>query len=73
LDPDSKAISIEDDDEAKDGQGGHLFYFNPYSGELTLEFPTQKLVARGGILADSMGMGKTLVSPDFCPCSSPPP
>lgn len=35
--------------------------FSPYSGELTLELPTQSLVARGGILADSMGMGKTLV------------
>lgn len=28
-----------------------LFYFNPYSGELSLEFPTAEINCRGGILA----------------------
>lgn len=28
-----------------------LFYFNPYSGELSLEFPKAKRDCRGGILA----------------------
>lgn len=37
-----------------------LFYFNPYSGELSLEFPRSKTQARGGILADEMGLGKTI-------------
>ncbi|KAJ6601311.1 DNA repair protein RAD5 [Mycena vulgaris] len=34
------------------------FYFNPYSGELSLEFPKAERKGRGGILADEMGMGK---------------
>src|SRR5690606_30807623 len=32
----------------------------PYSGELSLEFPTSDLACRGGILADEMGLGKTI-------------
>ena len=36
------------------------FYVNPYSGELTLEFPTQEQHCLGGILADEMGLGKTI-------------
>ncbi|KAJ7642840.1 SNF2 family N-terminal domain-containing protein [Mycena rosella] len=36
------------------------FYFNPYSGELSLEFPKAERKGRGGILADEMGMGKTI-------------
>ncbi|KAJ9095987.1 hypothetical protein QFC21_005350 [Naganishia friedmannii] len=35
------------------------FYFNPYDGDLSLEFPKANSRVRGGILADSMGMGKT--------------
>ncbi|KAJ7292782.1 RAD5-like protein [Mycena rebaudengoi] len=35
------------------------FYFNPYSGELSLEFPKAERTGRGGILAD-VGMGKTI-------------
>ncbi|CED83673.1 dna repair protein rad5 [Phaffia rhodozyma] len=38
----------------------NMFYYNPYSGELSLKFPRVDQVCRGGILADSMGMGKTL-------------
>ncbi|KAL1748936.1 SNF2 family N-terminal domain-containing protein [Schizophyllum fasciatum] len=37
------------------------FYFNPYSGELSLEFPRTEKTCRGGILADEMGMGKTIM------------
>ena len=29
-----------------------FFYFNPYSGELSLEFPEANSQERGGILAD---------------------
>ena len=36
------------------------FYVNPYSGELSLEFPTQEQHCLGGILADEMGLGKTI-------------
>ncbi|KJA28563.1 hypothetical protein HYPSUDRAFT_33995 [Hypholoma sublateritium FD-334 SS-4] len=38
-----------------------LFYFNPYSGELSLTFPKAERNCRGGILADAMGMGKTIM------------
>jgi DNA repair protein RAD5 len=37
-----------------------MFYVNPYSGELSLEFPTQEQNCLGGILADEMGLGKTI-------------
>ncbi|KAJ7103027.1 RAD5-like protein [Mycena belliarum] len=39
-----------------------LFYFNPYSGELSLDFPKAERKGRGGILAHNseMGMGKTI-------------
>ncbi|KAG2237950.1 hypothetical protein INT48_002511, partial [Thamnidium elegans] len=37
-----------------------FFYFNPYSGELSLEFPEASTQERGGILADEMGLGKTI-------------
>jgi DNA repair protein RAD5 len=36
------------------------FYVNPYSGELSLDFPRQKQHCLGGILADEMGLGKTI-------------
>ncbi|TFK41996.1 DNA repair protein RAD5 [Crucibulum laeve] len=36
------------------------FYFNPYSGEMSLEFPKAERKCRGGILAD-VGMGKTIM------------
>lgn len=37
------------------------FYYNPYSGEMSLDAPTEGVKPSGGILADSMGMGKTLM------------
>lgn len=36
------------------------FYMNPYSGDLSLEFPAQEQHCLGGILADEMGLGKTI-------------
>jgi DNA repair protein RAD5 len=36
------------------------FYVNPYSGEMSLEFPRQEQNCLGGILADEMGLGKTI-------------
>ncbi|KAI0652443.1 SNF2 family N-terminal domain-containing protein [Trametes meyenii] len=36
------------------------FYFNEYSGELSLDFPKAERKCRGGILAD-VGMGKTIM------------
>ncbi|BEI81856.1 hypothetical protein CcaverHIS002_0210160 [Cutaneotrichosporon cavernicola] len=50
-------IEIEDDDDYIDPS--RKFFWNPYSGELSLEFPRAENTARGGILADAMGMGKT--------------
>lgn len=41
-----------------DGQDS--FYVNPYSGELSLDFPIQEQNCLGGILADEMGLGKTI-------------
>ncbi|KAM0722733.1 hypothetical protein Q7P37_002174 [Cladosporium fusiforme] len=43
---------------AVDGQS--CFYVNPYSGELSLDFPVQEQTCLGGILADEMGLGKTI-------------
>ncbi|WWC89419.1 uncharacterized protein L201_004343 [Kwoniella dendrophila CBS 6074] len=50
-------IEIEDEDDFVDPS--RKFYWNPYSGELSLTFPTSNTRAKGGILADAMGMGKT--------------
>ncbi|KAJ5227097.1 DNA repair protein rad5 [Penicillium citrinum] len=36
------------------------FYVNPYSGDLSVDFPAQKQQCLGGILADEMGLGKTI-------------
>ncbi|KAG0245883.1 DNA helicase rad5 [Mortierella sp. GBA43] len=36
------------------------YYLNPYSSELSLDFPTSDQLCRGGILADEMGLGKTI-------------
>jgi DNA repair protein RAD5 len=38
---------------------GTPFYYSPYSGELTMDFPVEHH-CRGGILADEMGLGKTI-------------
>ncbi|KAI1431232.1 DNA repair protein rad-5 [Xylaria sp. CBS 124048] len=40
--------------------GSDTFYVNPYSGEMSLNFPYQKQHCLGGILADEMGLGKTI-------------
>lgn len=39
------------------------FYHNVFSGDVTLDFPSALTMARGGILADAMGLGKTV---SFC-------
>ncbi|KAE8350971.1 SNF2 family N-terminal domain-containing protein, partial [Aspergillus coremiiformis] len=41
-------------------EGFDHFYVNPYSGELSLDFPVQEHNCLGGILADEMGLGKTI-------------
>lgn len=53
----NEPIEIEDDDDYIDPS--RKFFWNPYSGELSLTFPVSQTKARGGILADAMGMGKT--------------
>ena len=40
--------------------GHDKFYVNPYSGEVSLDFPMQDQNCLGGILADEMGLGKTI-------------
>ncbi|KAF7198031.1 DNA repair protein RAD5 [Pseudocercospora fuligena] len=40
--------------------GQDMFYVNPYSGEMSLDFPVQEQTCLGGILADEMGLGKTI-------------
>ncbi|KAK4553814.1 DNA helicase rad5 [Recurvomyces mirabilis] len=40
--------------------GQHCFYVNPYSGEMSLDFPVQEQTCLGGVLADEMGLGKTI-------------
>ncbi|KAK5137261.1 hypothetical protein LTR08_000231 [Meristemomyces frigidus] len=40
--------------------GQDNFYINPYSGEMSLDFPVQEQSCLGGILADEMGLGKTI-------------
>ena len=49
-----------DDKHMPDVAGQTNFYVNPYSGELSLEFPVQEQHCLGGILADEMGLGKTI-------------
>ena len=49
-----------DDKDLPAVEGIDYFYVNPYSGELSLEFPAQEQNCLGGILADEMGLGKTI-------------
>ncbi|GJN71743.1 DNA helicase rad5 [Purpureocillium lilacinum] len=49
-----------DDKELPLVGGQSKFYVNPYSGDLSLEFPVQEQHCLGGILADEMGLGKTI-------------
>ncbi|KAM7256149.1 hypothetical protein ACFE04_011890 [Oxalis oulophora] len=41
---------------------GVSVYLNSFTGAATTEFPSTLQVARGGILADSMGLGKTVMT-----------
>ncbi|KAK4232185.1 DNA repair protein rad5 [Podospora fimiseda] len=49
-----------DDKDLPQIAGQPAFYVNPYSGDLSLEFPEQEQHCLGGILADEMGLGKTI-------------
>ena len=49
-----------DDHDVPQVVGQQNFYVNPYSGELSLDFPVQEQNCLGGILADEMGLGKTI-------------
>lgn len=49
-----------DDRDLPEIDGCSNFYVNPYSGELSLDFPKQEQHCLGGILADEMGLGKTI-------------
>lgn len=49
-----------DDKDLPQIPGQTCFYVNPYSGDLSLEFPRQSQHCLGGILADEMGLGKTI-------------
>ncbi|KAK3296337.1 SNF2 family N-terminal domain-containing protein [Chaetomium fimeti] len=49
-----------DDEVLPDVAEQPAFYVNPYSGELSLQFPRQGQHCLGGILADEMGLGKTI-------------
>jgi DNA repair protein RAD5 len=53
-------IKDVDDKEVPQVEGQPSFYVNPYSGEMSLEFPVQEQNCLGGILADEMGLGKTI-------------
>lgn len=53
-------IKDMDDQEVPVVANQSSFYVNPYSGELSLEFPVQEQHCLGGILADEMGLGKTI-------------
>ncbi|KAG5665836.1 hypothetical protein KAF25_009961 [Fusarium avenaceum] len=49
-----------DDKDLPQIEGQPKFYVNPYSGDLSLDFPVQEQHCLGGILADEMGLGKTI-------------
>lgn len=49
-----------DDKELPQVMDHPTFYVNPYSGEMSLDFPVQEQHCLGGILADEMGLGKTI-------------
>ncbi|KAK8545016.1 hypothetical protein V6N13_066330 [Hibiscus sabdariffa] len=39
-----------------------VIYLNAFTGDATIEFPSTHQMARGGILADAMGLGKTIMT-----------
>ncbi|RDA82683.1 hypothetical protein CP532_6335 [Ophiocordyceps camponoti-leonardi (nom. inval.)] len=49
-----------DDNDLPRVEGQSSFYVNPYSCDLSLDFPLQEQNCLGGILADEMGLGKTI-------------
>ncbi|KAJ5587417.1 DNA repair protein rad5 [Penicillium hispanicum] len=49
-----------DDKDLPTFEGIDYFYVNPYSGDLSVDFPAQEQHCLGGILADEMGLGKTI-------------
>lgn len=49
-----------DDKDLPMVEGIDHFYVNPYSGDLSVDFPAQEQHCLGGILADEMGLGKTI-------------
>ncbi|KAF4982522.1 hypothetical protein FZEAL_1873 [Fusarium zealandicum] len=49
-----------DDKDLPQVEAQPKFYVNPYSGDLSLDFPVQEQHCLGGILADEMGLGKTI-------------
>ncbi|KAJ5218766.1 DNA repair protein rad5 [Penicillium cinerascens] len=49
-----------DDKDLPIVEGIDHFYVNPYSGDLSVDFPAQEQHCLGGILADEMGLGKTI-------------
>jgi DNA repair protein RAD5 len=53
-------IKDVDDGDLPLVEGQDKVYVNPYSGEISLEFPVQEQNCLGGILADEMGLGKTI-------------
>ncbi|KHO01217.1 DNA repair protein rad-5 [Metarhizium album ARSEF 1941] len=53
-------IKDVDDNHLPEVIGMSKFYANPYSGDLSLDFPVQEQHCLGGILADEMGLGKTI-------------
>ena len=59
--PEGKPIEIDDDDD--NIELSRKFYWNPYSGELSLTFPTSNTTSKGGILADAMGEADPKQSP----------
>ncbi|KAK9413576.1 putative SNF2 family N-terminal domain-containing protein [Seiridium unicorne] len=53
-------IKDVDDKDIPQVEDHPTFYVNPYSGEMSLDFPVQEQHCLGGILADEMGLGKTI-------------
>ncbi|KAJ5101847.1 hypothetical protein NUU61_004069 [Penicillium alfredii] len=49
-----------DDKDLPRVEGVDHFYVNPYSGDLSVDFPSQEQRCLGGVLADEMGLGKTI-------------
>ncbi|KAJ5713227.1 uncharacterized protein N7483_010408 [Penicillium malachiteum] len=53
-------VKDSDDKDLPGFDGIDHFYVNPYSGDLSVDFPAQEQHCLGGILADEMGLGKTI-------------